>query len=68
MEHEARAKESSSAIHIGAVHFTTSAADFSKETMVVKEEGAYDAGVFERVEAILTHHNHTTNKYTKHKI
>ena len=30
---------------------TTSAADFSKETLVVKEEETYDAGVFERVEA-----------------
>ena len=33
------------------MHLTTSAADFSKETLVVKEEEAYDAGVFERVEA-----------------
>ena len=33
------------------MHLTTSAADFSKETLVVKEEETYDAGVFERVEA-----------------
>ena len=33
------------------MHFTTSAVDFSKETLVVKEEETYDAGVFERVEA-----------------
>jgi hypothetical protein len=33
------------------VHLTTSAADFSKETLVVKEEETYDAGVFEKVEA-----------------
>ena len=29
----------------------TSAADFSKETLKVKEEETHDAGVFERVEA-----------------
>ena len=33
------------------MHSTTSAVDFSKETLVVKEEETYDAGVFERVEA-----------------
>ena len=33
------------------MHLTISAADFSKETLVVKEEETYDAGVFERVEA-----------------
>jgi hypothetical protein len=33
------------------VHLTTSAADFSKETLVVKEEETYDAGAFEKVEA-----------------
>ena len=33
------------------MRLTTSAADFSKETLVVKEEETYDAGVFERVEA-----------------
>ena len=44
-----RAKGSSSVIHIGGL--TTSAADFSKETPVVKEEETYDAGVFERVKA-----------------
>ena len=33
------------------MHLTTSAADFSKETLAVKEEETYDAGVFERVEA-----------------
>ena len=33
------------------MHLTTSAADFSKETLVVQEEETYDAGVFERVEA-----------------
>ena len=32
------------------MHSTTSAVDFSKETLVVKEEETYDAGVFERVE------------------
>ena len=34
-----------------SVHSTTSAVDFSKETLVVKKEETYDAGVFERVEA-----------------
>ena len=33
------------------MHLTTSAADFSKETLVVKEEETYDAGVFEKAEA-----------------
>ena len=33
------------------MYLTTSAADFSKETLVVKEEETYDAGVFERVKA-----------------
>lgn len=33
------------------MHSTTSAVDFSKETLVVKEEETYDAGAFERVEA-----------------
>ena len=33
------------------MHLTTSAADFSKETLVVKEEETHDAGVFEKVEA-----------------
>ena len=33
------------------MHLTTSAADFSKETLVVKEEETYDTGVFEKVEA-----------------
>ena len=33
------------------MYSTTSAADFSKETLVVKEEETYDAGVFERAEA-----------------
>ena len=33
------------------MYSTTSAADFSKETLVVKEEEIYDAGVLERVEA-----------------
>ena len=33
------------------MHSTTSAVDFSKETLVVEEEETYDAGVFERVEA-----------------
>ena len=33
------------------MHLTTSAADFSKEALVVKEEETYDAGVFEKVEA-----------------
>ncbi len=32
------------------VHSTTSAVDFSKETLVFEEEETYDAGVFERVE------------------
>ena len=32
------------------MHLTTSAADFSNETLVVKEEETYDAGVFEGVE------------------
>ena len=34
-----------------SVYSTTSAADFSKEILVVKEEETHDAGVFERVEA-----------------
>ena len=33
------------------MHLTTSAADFNKETLVVKEEETHDAGVFEKVEA-----------------
>ena len=33
------------------MHSTTSAVDFSKETLVVKEEETYDAGVFGGVEA-----------------
>ena len=33
-----------------SVHAITSAVDFSKETLVLKEEETYDAGVFERVE------------------
>ena len=33
------------------MHLTTSAADFSKETLVVKEEETYDTGAFEKVEA-----------------
>ena len=33
------------------MHSTTSAVDFSKETLVVKEDETYDAGVFERAEA-----------------
>ena len=33
------------------MHLTTSAADFSKETLVVKEEETYDVGAFEKVEA-----------------
>ena len=33
------------------MHSTTPAVDFSKETLVVKEEETYDAGVSERVEA-----------------
>ena len=33
------------------MHLTTSAADFSKETLVVKEEETYDAGAFGKVEA-----------------
>ena len=33
------------------MYSTTSVADFSKETLVVKEEETYDAGAFERVEA-----------------
>ncbi len=33
------------------MYLTTSAADFSKETLVVKEEETYDAGAFEKVEA-----------------
>ena len=33
------------------MYLTISAVDFSKETLVVKEEETYDAGVFERVEA-----------------
>ena len=33
------------------MHSTTSAVDFSKETLVVKEEETYNTGVFERVEA-----------------
>ena len=33
------------------MYSTTSAADFSKETLVVKEEETYDAGAFEKAEA-----------------
>ena len=33
------------------VYSTTSAADFSKETLVIKEEETCDAGIFERFEA-----------------
>ena len=33
------------------MHSTTSAVDFSKETLVVKAEETYDAGFFERAEA-----------------
>ena len=33
------------------MHSTTSAVNFSKETLLVKEEETYDAGVFDRVEA-----------------
>ena len=33
------------------MYLTTSAADFSKEILVVKEEETHDAGVFERAEA-----------------
>ena len=33
------------------MYLTTLAADFSKETLVVKGEETYDAGVFEGVEA-----------------
>ena len=33
------------------MYSTTSAADFTKETLIVKEEETHDAGVFERVEA-----------------
>ena len=33
------------------MHLTTPAADFSKETLVVKEEETYDAGVIEKAEA-----------------
>ena len=35
------------------MYSTTSAADFIKETLIVKEEKTYDAGVFERVKALL---------------
>ena len=34
-----------------SVYLTTSAAGFSEEILIVKEEETYDAGVFERVEA-----------------
>ena len=33
------------------MYSTTSAVDFSKETLVVKEEETHDAGAFEKVEA-----------------
>ena len=33
------------------MYLITSAADFSKETLVVKEDETYDAGAFEKVEA-----------------
>ena len=48
MEHE---EQKDPVAQSTSVHLTTSAADFSKETLVVKEEETYDAGVFERVEA-----------------
>ena len=48
MEHE---KQKDPVAQSTSVHSTTSAVDFSKETLVVKEEETYDAGVFERVEA-----------------
>ena len=48
MEHE---EQKDPVAQSTSVYLTTSAADFSKETLVVKEEETYDAGVFERVEA-----------------
>ena len=48
MEHE---EQEGSVAQSTSVHLTTSAADFSKETLVVKEEETHDAGVFERAEA-----------------
>ncbi len=48
MEHE---EQKDPVAQSTSVYSTTSAADFSKETLVVKEEETYDAGVFERVEA-----------------
>ena len=48
MEHE---EQKDPVAQSTSVHSTTSAVDFSKETLVVKEEETYDAGVFERVEA-----------------
>ena len=48
MEHE---EQKDPGAQSTSVHSTTSAVDFSKETLVVKEEETYDAGAFERVEA-----------------
>ena len=48
MEHE---EQKDPVAQSTSVYLTTSAADFSKETLVVKEEETYDAGVFERVKA-----------------
>ena len=48
MEHE---KQKDPVAQSTSVHSTTSAVDFSKETLVVKEEETYDAGVFVGVEA-----------------
>ena len=47
MEHE---EQKDPVAQSTSVYSTTSAADFSKETLVVKEEETYDAGAFERVE------------------
>ena len=48
MEHE---EQNDPVAQSTSVHSATSAVDFSKETLVVKEEETYDADVFERVEA-----------------
>ena len=45
MEHE---KQKDPVAQSTSVHSTTSVGDFSKETMVVKEEETYDADVIEK--------------------
>ena len=44
MEHE---EQKDPVAQSTSVYSTTSAADFTKETLIVKEEKTYDAGVFE---------------------